>query len=391
MKTKMTCLLLLLSVAQGIQAQLVSLNSMVQIGGCYNLSFHGKNLYAATSQGLSLYSVDNKDGDWTNLSFPSCAVRDFVVRGDTVIALTDTILYVSADGGLTVKSIPFNIIAPEWKNNSDSQMKLSSLSMHPTDAMRFYVAYGGVSYTEDGGNTWVEMNIPQYIEGLFYNPSDETNLIAFANKSAINIDRASVYVSTDGGKNWDNTGGYTADAVTVFESIAFHPTDKNKIIICGSGIYAMSEDQGKTWRTVGEEPSAPNKGITPAAYLNDLVYDSRNPNILYGADMMAVYENVKKVRILRSTDGGLSWSTFYTFEPESWCAVPSISMDENILAISASVAGIYLLDVDAVDTSVPAIEKDVLDTPYYDLQGRPVDNPIRGIYIKDGKKTYVGD
>ncbi len=29
------------------------------------------------------------------------------------------------------------------------------------------------------------------------------------------------------------------------------------------------------------------------------------------------------------------------------------------------------------------------DTPYYDLQGRPVANPTRGIYIKDGKKIAV--
>lgn len=29
-------------------------------------------------------------------------------------------------------------------------------------------------------------------------------------------------------------------------------------------------------------------------------------------------------------------------------------------------------------------------TPYYDLQGRPVDNPTRGIYIKDGRKVVIG-
>ena len=29
-------------------------------------------------------------------------------------------------------------------------------------------------------------------------------------------------------------------------------------------------------------------------------------------------------------------------------------------------------------------------TPYYDLQGRPVVNPTRGIYIKDGKKVIIG-
>ena len=39
---------------------------------------------------------------------------------------------------------------------------------------------------------------------------------------------------------------------------------------------------------------------------------------------------------------------------------------------------------------MPAIEKETLDIPYYDLQGRPVSNPERGIYIKDGKKVIIG-
>ena len=29
------------------------------------------------------------------------------------------------------------------------------------------------------------------------------------------------------------------------------------------------------------------------------------------------------------------------------------------------------------------------DTPYYDLQGRKVENPVRGIYVKDGKKVLI--
>ena len=35
------------------------------------------------------------------------------------------------------------------------------------------------------------------------------------------------------------------------------------------------------------------------------------------------------------------------------------------------------------------MEKDI-DFPYYDLMGRPVANPTRGIYIKDGRKVVIG-
>lgn len=42
------------------------------------------------------------------------------------------------------------------------------------------------------------------------------------------------------------------------------------------------------------------------------------------------------------------------------------------------------------NTSVEGIKTNNHDTPYYDLQGRKVENPMRGAYIKDGKKFIVG-
>ncbi len=40
-------------------------------------------------------------------------------------------------------------------------------------------------------------------------------------------------------------------------------------------------------------------------------------------------------------------------------------------------------------SSVTDIDNPVTDAPYYDLQGRPVANPTRGIYIKDGRKVVL--
>ena len=40
-------------------------------------------------------------------------------------------------------------------------------------------------------------------------------------------------------------------------------------------------------------------------------------------------------------------------------------------------------------SSVTDIDNPATDTPYYDLQGRPVANPARGIYIKDGRKVVL--
>lgn len=41
------------------------------------------------------------------------------------------------------------------------------------------------------------------------------------------------------------------------------------------------------------------------------------------------------------------------------------------------------------NTGIDTVEKGEADSPYHDLQGRPVANPTRGIYIKDGKKVAI--
>lgn len=41
------------------------------------------------------------------------------------------------------------------------------------------------------------------------------------------------------------------------------------------------------------------------------------------------------------------------------------------------------------NTNIEDIKANSPDTPYYDLQGRPVAHPTRGIYIKDGKKVAI--
>lgn len=42
-------------------------------------------------------------------------------------------------------------------------------------------------------------------------------------------------------------------------------------------------------------------------------------------------------------------------------------------------------------TSIDTPEATPEDSPYYDLQGRKVTNPVRGIYIKDGRKLRLSD
>lgn len=55
---------------------------------------------------------------------------------------------------------------------------------------------------------------------------------------------------------------------------------------------------------------------------------------------------------------------------------------------SCSYNGVYLYKKE--DTHItPICQEPISPTPYYDLTGRPVANPSRGIYIKDGRKIAV--
>ena len=42
------------------------------------------------------------------------------------------------------------------------------------------------------------------------------------------------------------------------------------------------------------------------------------------------------------------------------------------------------------ETTIDLVDEESVEIPYYDLMGRPVANPTRGIYIKDGRKVVIG-
>jgi hypothetical protein len=111
-----------------------------------------------------------------------------------------------------------------------------------------------------------------------------------------------------------------------------------------------------------------------------MIYDPRNPDILYGADLTALYETDKKTRILRSTDGGFSWDAFYTIEDMAF--VKSMSMHDNLLAIAIGNGDIYLLDVDAVGKRTDS-------KPYLVTEGKEWAICTTGAYPAPNSTTFT--
>ena len=254
----------MLCFTQGMMAQLTSLGLVEEsnipsgINRPYlyyvpQMQFVGDGLYVATPEGLYIKDVSNKAEEWSKLPVTDTLVVDFAVRGDTLAVLTREMLHLSTDRGMTYTTIPLEVFVGE---DTDGSQKLYHVTFHPHDAQRIYVAYRGVSYSSDFGKTWEKLpfdKIPvgtsTYSSGpadILFNPNDPTHLVTYGNYSFFNS--SDVLQSCDGGVSWSRS--YYNGGVSEIYNVAFHPTDKNKMIVCGSETYLMQEQQGQRLENV---------------------------------------------------------------------------------------------------------------------------------------------
>ena len=339
MKKKVFNLCMLLCLAQSMMAQLslLGLANEANIEKAIEENRVGKNyipklevadgyIYAATPQGLYRYEIDKaEDSTWVKMQITDEQVCDVIVHGDVLLVLTSNALFISTDGGKSSVAIPVDSIAKEKPS-----AKLQDMAVHPNNADTIFIAYEGLSYTADGGKTWETVNtdigyMSFSLDGICYNPHDPNQLVGYYNNQLIT--EAEAIISNDGGVSWSVTYGF-ASPKSCYD-IIFHPTEKDRLIAYGAGLYSISEDGGKHWDRL--------KNIEAW----DIVYDVRNPEILYGATKDGIY---------RSNDGGLTWNVFYRNETVG--EVRNLAMHNNMLAIYTYQEGIYLLDVDAMNKPV---------------------------------------
>jgi hypothetical protein len=400
MKTRITYLFLMLFAVQGMMAQLTSLGLVDESNvqdkkneikrGLYfipEITFVGENmLYAGTPTGLYKCDISNLDAvQWEKLPITDDIIEDFEVRGDTIIVLSRKELLLSVDGGMTAQRRYSDTV---FLDDIDYvQRELCNVAVYPGDAKRFYVAHQNsyLSYTDDFGESWTRIE-GRGLTDLFYSPHNSNKLVGY--RYVAPIWSAGASISTDGGLSWDSARDVTQQHSDMYR-IAFHPTDSNRLALCGNGSYALSFDGGASWQGIYRQVGVWEYSV---AYLIDVIYDPRNPDTLYGAQLFSdsFKENLDTMKVIRSTDGGLTWNEFFVEPMANKGNLLRMDIKDNLLALYTSANGIYLLDVDAVDTSIPTIENETSAALYYDLQGRPVVNPTRGIYIKDGKKVIIG-
>ena len=385
-------LLSILCAAQGMMAQLTSLG-MIEETSIENAINKGlvsrvyrpqmtvidEHLYIATVRGLYRHDVDDTaTTEWEKMEVTDDVIYGFCVHNDTLLVLTEKMLYISTDDGKnTIKVLVDSIVKEK------PYAKLLDMAVHPNNACNIFIAHEGLSRTTDGGKTWETVNtdIGDMIfpfDGICYNPHANYQLIGYYNQEV--IDECQLLISNDNGDSWTQTRGLGSPR-SCFD-IVFHPADEKRMIVYGSSLYAISENGGESW-----VPQYAENNHSMAIDAWNIIYDNTNPEVLYSATIRGVHKSV---------DGGTTWSYFYG---EDLGEVRSLAIYKDLLFIYTRGNGIYMLDLVALSETgkgqggtlvMPAIEKETLDIPYYDLQGRPVSNPERGIYIKDGKKVIIG-
>jgi len=122
-------------------------------------------------------------------------------------------------------------------------------------------------------------------------------------KKAVPTPPGGVYVSKDGGQNWNQmsayTGGLDITKVTPFK-VVFDPYDTAKLYMAGgpSGLLHF-DDKTNEW----------NQIKTPTQSVNGIAVHPRNPNILYifGNSVIAP----QRYKIWKSFDNGENWVELY--------------------------------------------------------------------------------
>jgi photosystem II stability/assembly factor-like uncharacterized protein len=206
--------------------------------------------------------------------------------------------------------------------------RVSEIAIHPSDRATWYVAVasGGVWKTVNSGTTWTPIfdgEVSYSIGTVVIDPKDP--LVVWVGTGENNSQRSvaygdGVYKSTDGGATWKNVGLEKSEHIG---KIVIDPRNSNVVYVAAQGplwnsggdrgLYKTT-DGGKSWKKVLE--------ISPETGVSDLIYDPRNPDVLYATayqrrrHVWTLINGGPESAIYKSIDAGATWNKVNTGLPE---------------------------------------------------------------------------
>ena len=236
------------------------------------------------------------------------------------------------------------LAAPTWTTQSSGvTARLRGVSA-VSDRVAWASGSGGtVLRTTVGGVTWQTLNIPGAEKLDFRDVDAVSDQIAYV-LSIGSGESSRIYKTIDAGKTW--TLQFTnTDPKAFFDAMAFWDANRGIAFsdsVDGQLVILRTTDGGKSWTRV------PTAGLPPALE-NEGAFAASGTNVaVMGRDHVWIGTSVS--RVLRSTDGGLTWSAASTpLATGSSAGIFSIAFRDNEHGII--VGGDYRKEGEAIDNA----------------------------------------
>lgn len=206
--------------------------------------------------------------------------------------------------------------------------RIGDFAVNPANPAEYFVAVasGGVWKTVNGGTTYKPVFDGQGSYSIGCVTLDPRNPNAVWVGTGENNSQRSVgfgdgvYVSRDGGQNWQNTGLTNSEHIG---RIVVHPTKSDLVYVAAQGPLWRSggdrglyrtEDGGKKWKRILH--------ISEDTGINEVLMDPRDPNTLYASawqrrrHVWTLVGGGPESGLHKSTDGGVTWRKLTQGLPE---------------------------------------------------------------------------
>ncbi|MBI4854524.1 MAG: hypothetical protein HY819_22225 [Acidobacteria bacterium] len=211
-------------------------------------------LFASACSGI--YTSSDRAATWTKFQgIPFTSRRTHTIYPDPT---NNQVIYSGTTEGLW-KSINGG---QSWRLITSLRTVVNAVAIHPSNPNKIYVGirFGGVLVSDNGGDSFIASNkgfINRQISVLLADRSIQGRVYAAA---LFNGFDGGLYLSTDGGKNWQlsSRGLASEDIYTIYQS----PWNE-KLLYAGTnlGLY-VSVDRGESWSKITSK--LPALAITPS-------------------------------------------------------------------------------------------------------------------------------
>ncbi len=238
-------------------------------------------------------------------------------------------------GARSQSSASFTHLGPTDVPSNGGAGRINCIAFHPTNTSIVFVGSpsGGLWKSTDAGNTWSSSTDTLATLGVSAIAIDPSNpqviYLGTGDRDARDTYGVGILKSTDGGATWTTTGlSWTTNQNRVVSAILIFPASPSTLLAATSTGIWRSTDAGQTWSQ------------RTSSFTMELHMHPTNPAIIFAS----TYSQSGGAAVLRSTDGGISWSSVWSNTSVNRIALalaPTAPRRVYALCSSASTNGFY--------------------------------------------------